>query len=448
MADGNVENAVMLFFEMGGSPGPVADDAFLSHEVDESHMEVSGRPEPPITGAEGPGRSERLRALADHLTSATVQMKAPAEVESVPLHLQPCEVAKVFKDHVPGVTKFMYREHSGEPSLQYIQKAYKDGLTAFEGTPLHRHLLALMRIIVHHGYENAPGASGHLKEVAEAFTDCQAVQARTIERVGLQISGVSSDFVGLVTGLVGEYKAMALKMLAAEHIAQRVVRDDANPAHYENRLTADIGQPLGLNELDVRRAALDQHATERFSRIQGAGRQAAIRRCRELFDADAFLKAFVAEVNGFSASSAEGSLPRLFLDWAAEHLTPAHVVMDEATCSRVDVGEELGLAILEVLFLGTLGGPSTEMYRHHSLWGLFCGGSGAEEELPVPQAAVADAAMPGFEETALHEMQVESMPWSGPAGRGSSEEDKRKLRAAAAERRLLAMGGGVQKATR
>merc|ERR1711933_328951 len=101
---------------------------------------------------------------------------------------------------------------------------------------------------------------------------------------------------GLVTNLVGEYKTWALKMLAAERLTQGQASDDENPIHYENRLTADLGQSLGLNVDDIRRAELDVHARSRFSRLSQRDVLMASARCRDLFDIETLLKAVVTEI--------------------------------------------------------------------------------------------------------------------------------------------------------
>merc|ERR1719507_698747 len=110
----------------------------------------------------------------------------------------------------------LYCEQEGNFSIRFIVGAYSEGFRAFHGTDLDQHLRSLMRLVVHHGHEGKPGASKYLTEVAEAFTDCQAVQARTVESVGLRIKGVSLDFYGHLVQLVSEYKAMAIKILAVE----------------------------------------------------------------------------------------------------------------------------------------------------------------------------------------------------------------------------------------
>lgn len=310
--------------------------------------------------------------LVERFLSSEVQVQLPVDGEEVKAQLTAAQVAKVFTDHVPGVRKFLFRQQRGQYVLKFLQMAYKDGWSIFRGTALHDHLKWLMRLIVHYGHEGKSGAAQYLTEVAEAFMDCQAVQARVVERIGLQIRGVTTNFHGLVVALVGEYKTMALKMLAAERLMQGMAHDDATPTHYENRLTADLGQHLGLNADDVRRAELDEHSRSRFAKLRAHDEvHAAVVRCRELFDLEAFLKALVSELSSFSAASSSNSLPRLFLDWASENMTEKHVVFDEDTCTCIDVDCTLAMAILEVLFLGQLVGPADETYRGRALCDLF-----------------------------------------------------------------------------
>lgn len=193
----------------------------------------------------------------------------------------------------------------------------------------------------------------------------------TIERVGLQIQGVAADFRGLVMALVGEYKGMAVKMLAAERNTKLRLDEDGNPVHYENRLTADIGAMLGLNAADIRRAKLDEHACQRFACLDKTECKAVSARCRELFDLEAFLGAFASEINSFSVCSAPTSLAGLFLDWAAKRLSKKHIVFDEDTCTRVEVSRPLVFAVLEDLFLGGPKAGANEVYRGEHLRELF-----------------------------------------------------------------------------
>jgi len=149
------------------------------------------------------------------------------------------------------------------------------------------------------------------------------------------------------------------------------VQDDENPTHYENRLTADLGSRLGLNAADVRRAEHDEHANSRFHRLRSKDAEAAMVRCRELFDMEALVRNFVSEVNSFSDKSSSESLPRLFLDWACKNLSEQHIVFDEETCSRVDIDSVFALSVLEHLFLGRSYGCSDDSFRGIELHRLF-----------------------------------------------------------------------------
>jgi len=309
--------------------------------------------------------------LAQRLLSPEVQQCEPEVMQGIAAELTEAEVAKVFIDRVPGVQGFLYHGKPGVHALRFVTQAYQNGLVAFKDTCLHQHLICLLRLIVHHGHANGDSATSHLREVAEAFMDCQAVQARAIERVGLRLRGMSYDFRGLVVVLVGDYKTIAIKMLAAEAIGKAGLREDGDPVHYENRLTQDLGHDLGLNMADIRRARLDEHAATRFPRIRRQERLAFADRCRELFDVAALVQAFAAEVNGFSEASPPESLPRLFLDWASERLSEKHVVLDEATCTRVDVSPLLAKAIIEDLFLGAPDSTSNQVHRGRRLSMLF-----------------------------------------------------------------------------
>lgn len=290
-------------------------------------------------------RDGRLKFLAERLASPSVSLAAAVEATEEPARLSSEEVARVFISHVPGVRNFLYRDTPGQHSLQFIQQAYVNGLRKFQGTNLHGFYTGLLRLIVHHGHAGENGCAGHLCEVAEAFKDCQDVQARVIERVGLQIRGVLLDFRGHLVKLAGEYKLWALKMLAFEQTGS------SNTIHFENRCALELGDRLGLNKSDIQRAHHDEEVGRRFQRMNEPERRKLERRFRELLDVEALLRAVAAEMNSFNEDSVAESLPRQFLNWASESMAQPHLVLDD-TSSRIEVDSEMVLAILEYVFLG------------------------------------------------------------------------------------------------
>jgi len=234
--------------------------------------------------------------------------------------------------------------------LRFIVSTYRTGLRAPEYADLNSHFIKLFRCIVHHASDHLPCSANYLREIAESFQDCQAVQARAIERVGLRITGVESDFAGMLTRVVGDYKSMAVTLHAEECIVRDGLRMDAT--HYVSRLNADLGASLGLNSDDIRRGGLDEIANRRLPRLDAAQRAFAGARVRELFDLKALLGGLVAEVGSRDIGSVESALPRSFLDWASGRLSDPHRVLDEETSSRGCIDQTFVLVMLEDVFLG------------------------------------------------------------------------------------------------
>mmetsp|Transcript_88347 Transcript_88347/g.166483 ORF Transcript_88347/g.166483 Transcript_88347/m.166483 type:complete len:496 (-) Transcript_88347:63-1550(-) len=319
-------------------------------------------------------RSGRMKHLTAFLTSPQAQLRVPSEVVEEPDRLSDEEIEKVFVDNVPGVSEFLYREQYGNYAIRFMVGAYHSGLRAYNDSGMGDHFTWLMRLIVHYGNDKKPGAARHLSEVAEAFMDCQAVQARVIEKVGFEIRGLGHDFRGQVLQLVEDYKTMAVKMLAFEEVVKLGGPDlYYDPPHFESRVIADIGDLVGLGEAEIRRASLDDHANQRFRPFRGEKKQQAAARFRECFDMDALLKAFVAEVNSFGDTTTQESLSRQFLKWVDSGLAPSqkHLVFDEETCTRVEVDEVLALAIMEVIFFGKVRSDGEDRYRGQPVAAFF-----------------------------------------------------------------------------
>lgn len=313
---------------------------------------------------------ERFNRLTARLLSPSVRLELSSQPLPEAARLNPKQVEAVFKRYVPGISEQLYRNKPGNRSLKFICTVYRDGLRQFQGTELHERLIGLMRLIVNHGADNKPGASKFLKEVAEAFKDCQAVQARAIERVGLLILGVTLDFRGHLVRLVGAYKSISVKMVAsAECVRLGGIDDFHDPTHYESLLLVSFGDELGLNEGDTRQAQHDDHIS-RFEGLEGDTRDAVLAQLRSSFDMDALLKAFASEVNSFSESTPQDSLSSLFLVWVGDAVEDKHIVLDEETCSRVVVDDVLALAVLERVFLGQVTCPAAR-YRGRRLRDVF-----------------------------------------------------------------------------
>merc|ERR1711920_806451 len=106
---------------------------------------------------------------------------------------------------------------------------------------------------------------------------------------------------------------------------------------YENRIISDIGQDLGLNAGDVRRALMDEH--REGNRPLTEKKQVRMKRkFKDYFDLDVLVKHIVVEINSFCANSPKESLAQLFIAWIEEHMPDnKHVVFDEETLAMIEV---------------------------------------------------------------------------------------------------------------
>lgn len=329
----------------GGRPKNLEEEQPRGGQQDRAPVAEDGR-----GNDVGASLEERYIRLARHMASAEVRTEDPGDVDEEPQKLSPNEVAQVFRRHVPGVDGFLYRGQRHNSALRFVQSVYEHGFQAFEGTSLHVHLLTMLRLIVHYGHADGADAAAFLREVAEAFMDCQAVQARVVDKVGSRIRGVRKDFRGHVVSLVAEYRSMALRMLAYEAVTALGGPDlRQDPNHFENRLIIDIGLDLGFSFHEIQRAWADPHVN-RWHPVSSP--DAACERVRQLFDVGALVKALVAELSAFDEASDADSTARQFLEWSEQAVVRRHDILDEETCAKISIDEEVALAVLETLFFG------------------------------------------------------------------------------------------------
>lgn len=300
----------------------------------------------------------RLESLADVLMSPAVRAAVPKGLPSEPARLSAADLRRLFEDAVPGSRKVRYRDQPKTFALDFIVSAYASGLKAYAQTELHDYLTSLLRIIIHRAEDGC--ARRYLAQLVEAFTNCQAVQARAIERIGLELVGVATGLEGLLVELADSYKGLAVKAFALQDLPKHT-----DSVHFENRCIADLGFMLGLRPSDVARARADAHILQ-VSGYSGQAIPAAVWRVKELFDAEAMLTAFVSEVNSFSDKSPQQSLARAFVEWIGAHCRQRHIVFDE-DCMRISINTSFAAAVFDVVFFGRFQGDVAEVFRAEPL---------------------------------------------------------------------------------
>lgn len=329
---------------------------------------------------------ERVQRLAKLLASPAAQLRAPETPEEVPMRLSLPEVAKLFLDRVPGVQRFVVQGRRGHFSLKTLQAAYAQGLPA-AGERRER-LLRLLRLVVHRCHDGGAQGNEPLRELAEAFREGDAAQARAIERAAVQV-GEPADFRGRLLQLAGERKAAALRALAVESCAEQGLHGEGDAERYEQRLLRDLGDALGLNEADVQMAALDEEALARFAPLSTQERLQTTARFQELFDVEALISVVVSEVRNSDSGSPPTSLASALFRWAAERTRRAGAFHELEARLRSAMDAALALCILEVLLLGRPGIPVQEASSEEWARALLCpgaaGAAGSALGGPPPQ---------------------------------------------------------------
>merc|ERR1719473_2224918 len=101
-----------------------------------------------------------------------------------------------------------------------------------------------------------------------------------------------------------------------------------NTIHFENWISLEIGDRLGLDKADIHRAQHDEEVPRRFQPMRMKDKQHFESRIRKCLDVQAMLQAFCAEVNAFKEDSSSDSFARQFLDWAKDTISEPHIVFD------------------------------------------------------------------------------------------------------------------------
>merc|ERR1719253_2135680 len=65
-------------------------------------------------------RTERTKRLVEVMLTPAFQVPLPAPVTEEPERLSPDEIRSLFKEHVPGVERMLFRDQHGNYSLEFI----------------------------------------------------------------------------------------------------------------------------------------------------------------------------------------------------------------------------------------------------------------------------------------------------------------------------------------
>eukprot|EP00931_Biecheleriopsis_adriatica_P101864 TRINITY_DN76927_c0_g1_i1.p1 TRINITY_DN76927_c0_g1~~TRINITY_DN76927_c0_g1_i1.p1 ORF type:complete len:820 (+),score=191.52 TRINITY_DN76927_c0_g1_i1:45-2462(+) len=267
----------------------------------------------------GEEASARLRAVKAWLLQPPVPPAAPAAVAK----LTEEQVVGLLKRHVPDIEDRVSKRSSSTRVLKMllqtreqglpnypakIRQSFADGLNSIFGT-IHR--------------EDEERASGGfrrgvlLKSLVDSFEGCQAVQARSIERISAEVTSGGHPFERAIRALLEEHREYALEQAVLE-VHPDAVKEETPRSGWLEHLTNPYRQALGFTNMD--HASADRHA----AKLLDYDVREVRRRFARALDVMSIIESFVEDVNQPGSSSDRRIETDELADWALKNLPDQH----------------------------------------------------------------------------------------------------------------------------
>jgi len=255
-------------------------------------------------------RSGEIRGKAHQKTCAA---------GSAPPSYKPVNVIRMFES-VPGVEKLKYRDGT-ESVVRYIAETACAGLPMYAAVPeLKEHTKSCMRYILHRSQsmENTRDRNQILHRLADAFTGCQAGQARVIDLIYGRLSGREKTFFDQVSSMIDAQLDRTLETIT--HRRNPGANDSHRLPHIQSRYMADTGRSVGMRPAVVQSGLQDPHAQHGDAApLAPAVKEAIEMEFREAFDVVELAESLAADINLAPGSSMTGERyvePLVLFEWA------------------------------------------------------------------------------------------------------------------------------------
>jgi len=328
--------------------GKVLDISFKDHLTSsENNSCCEANPKAELVKIADGAAAEAALSLAIPLCAASnlrelrklLQRPAPAPTcpEREFPRLSPSEIRKTIEDLVPESASWVAPRSNGTKALDFLVKSYSTGFPALppaaskhcaEGVRL---ILGALADPVSAGLK--PGRTKVLaRTLAEAYTGCQAVQARTVDMLQGEVRGLTSQSLpAQLRVLVEEYREAALDRMVCHFHSGAPTAGDGTPhmqlPHLANKYRRHLGSSIGVAGCRMEAALSDMNASGPLP----SPKEAAVAQFWHEFDAEELCRAIVADVNQASEDAERRIDARLLLDWAGSHSELGYrVFYDEA----------------------------------------------------------------------------------------------------------------------
>jgi hypothetical protein len=278
-------------------------------------------------------------------TSNLIQLKKllqrPAPAATCPEpefpRLSPSEIRKTIETLIPESSSWIAPRSNGRKALDFLVMSYSTGFPALPPAAS-KHCAEGVRLIV--GALADPVSAGLkpgrakvlARTLAEAYTGCQAVQARTVDMLQGEVRGLTSQSLpAQLRVLAEEFREAALDRMVCHFHPGAPTAGDGTPhmqlPHLANKYRRHLGSSIGVSGSRMEAALSDRNASGPLP----SPKEAAVARFWQEFDAEELCRAIVADVNQASEDAERRIDARLLLDWAGSHSELGYrVFYDEA----------------------------------------------------------------------------------------------------------------------
>lgn len=230
--------------------------------------------------------TEEMSKRASHGESGKVTVMAPQKVKDL------------LRRYVPNINELYDRRHTC-PVTDLILKTYSNGLPLYDRVPaIKEHTKHSIQYIFYALDSKEMNYSEndkrvYLRRLAEAFTSCQAGQARELDAVYGSLIGRSLDLRGQVLSLVDEQKQRVLDMVTKKiHPDAWESMDPTRQApHIESAYVQLFGRQFGL------RGTNGAGADYCMASVSKTEAERAEKEFRKLFSVEETLESIIMDVN-------------------------------------------------------------------------------------------------------------------------------------------------------
>jgi len=249
----------------------------------------------------------------------------PSRPQSESGRLSPKEIRKTILDLVPEAATWVAPRSNGSKAIDFLVQSYSNGFPALPPA-VSEHCSEGVRLIVGaladpEGAGLKPARTRMLaRTLAEAYTGCQAVQARTVDQLQGEVRGLTSRSLSeQLRVLVEEYREAALDRTVCHFHPGAPTAGDGTPhqqlPHLANLYRRHLGSVIGTSMSHMEAARSDRNASGNLA----MKKQVAEARFWYEFDMLELCRAVVADVNQVSEETERRIDRRLLLDWAGSH---------------------------------------------------------------------------------------------------------------------------------